>query len=86
MRRGLLGTVLITIGALSPAYLPRNSPWWRLFTELDMTGTPVRLVGSLITMGGLFLLLDAWFPAASPARGQRRRPTPTTTCGTGRSC
>ncbi len=61
VRRGLLGTVLITIGALSPAYLPRNSPWWRLFTELDMTGTPVRLVGSLITMGGLFLLLDAWF-------------------------
>jgi len=72
VRRGVLGTGLIAIGSLSPAYLPRNSPWWQLFTDWDATGTPVRLFGTTITMAGLFLLLDAWFrlrPRSSSGHG-----------------
>ena len=28
VRRGFLGTTLIFLGSLTPAYLPQNSPWW----------------------------------------------------------
>lgn len=74
VRRGFGGTGLIAIGSLSPAYLPRNSPWWQLFTDWAATGTPVRLFGTTITMAGLFLLLDAWFrlrPRASSGGSER---------------
>ncbi len=61
VRRGLLGTVLISLGSLSPAYLPRNSPWWQMLTDAQISGWPTRLAGTVVTMVGLFLLLDAWF-------------------------
>ncbi|NLA28097.1 MAG: hypothetical protein GX875_00340, partial [Propionibacterium sp.] len=61
VRRGFYGTVLITLGALSPAYLPRNSPWWQLLSNAQISGWPAKLSGTVITMAGLFLLLDAWF-------------------------
>lgn len=71
VRRGLIGTVLIALGSLSPAYLPRNSPWWQMLTDAQISGWPTRLAGTVVTMAGLFILLDAWFrlrprPGASP--------------------
>lgn len=61
VRRGFYGTLLITLGAFSPAYLPRNSPWWQMLSDADVSGWPAKLTGTLLTMVGLFLLLDAWF-------------------------
>lgn len=61
VRRGFYGTLLITLGAFSPAYLPRNSPWWQMLTDAQISGWPAKLAGTLFTMVGLFLLLDAWF-------------------------
>ncbi len=61
VRRGFWGTSLIALGSLTPAYLPQNSPWWRLLRWLHLTGTPARLGGTLLVMAGLALLVDAWF-------------------------
>ncbi len=58
VRRGLIGTALITLGALSPAYLPRNSALWHIQDKVG--GWPSQLGGTLVTMLGLVLLLDAW--------------------------
>lgn len=71
VRLGLVGTSLIAVGSLSPAYLPRNSLWWQALSDAQISGWPTRLAGTLVTMAGLFLLLDAWFrlrprPGASP--------------------
>lgn len=71
VRRGFLGTVLIALGSLSPAYLPRNSLWWQMLSDAQVSGWPIRLVGTVVTMAGLLLLLDAWFrlrprPGSSP--------------------
>lgn len=61
VRRGLYGTLLIALGTISPAYLPRSSPWWTLLSSFRLEGAPAKLVGTLVTMGGLLLLMDAWF-------------------------
>lgn len=61
VRRGFWGTLLITLGSLTPAYLPQNSPWWRVLRPLHITGTPARLGGTMLVMAGLALLVDAWF-------------------------
>lgn len=61
VRRGAYGTLLISLGSLTPAYLPQNSPWWRMLRFAHLTGTPARIGGTLLVMAGLALLVDAWF-------------------------
>ncbi|MCL2653860.1 MAG: polyprenol phosphomannose-dependent alpha 1,6 mannosyltransferase MptB, partial [Propionibacteriaceae bacterium] len=61
VRQGLVGTFLIAVGALSPAYLPRVSPWWAWLTPLHANGTVWRIGGTLLTMLGALVLVDAWF-------------------------
>lgn len=61
VRRGLAGTFCITLGALSPAYLPYSSPLWRWLTALHATGPVWRISGTVLTMLGALLLVDAWF-------------------------
>ena len=61
VRLGLLGTFLIALGALSPAYLPRASSWWQWLTPLHANGTAWRVGGTILTMLGALLLVDAWF-------------------------
>ncbi|SER94112.1 alpha-1,6-mannosyltransferase/alpha-1,6-mannosyltransferase [Propionibacterium cyclohexanicum] len=61
VRRGLIGTMLIALGTISPAYLPRNSPWWTLLSSWRIEGAPAKIAGTVVTMGGLLLLMDAWF-------------------------
>ena len=60
VRRGFWGTLLISLGALSPAYLPRSSPWWQLLDTINATGSIAKLVGTIITMLGAMMLVDAW--------------------------
>ena len=52
VRRGAYGTTLIALGSLTPAYLPQNSPWWRMLRWLHLTGTPARILGTLLVMAG----------------------------------
>ncbi|MGV8848971.1 MAG: polyprenol phosphomannose-dependent alpha 1,6 mannosyltransferase MptB [Propionibacteriaceae bacterium] len=60
-RIGLLGTFLILLGSLTPAYLPQNSPWWGPLRAVHLDTTPVRIIGTLILLTGIGLLVDAWF-------------------------
>lgn len=61
VRRGLYGTLLIALGTLTPAYLPRSTPWWTLLASLRLEGAPAKIGGTIVTMIGLLLLTDAWF-------------------------
>lgn len=70
VRRGLLATILISLGALSPAYLPRSTPLWRILDGWQLTGTGMRIAGTLATMGGMLLLVDAWFKLRPRPGGQ----------------
>jgi len=77
VKQGLLGTFLIAVGALSPAYLPRVSPWWVWLTPLHANGTAWRVGGTVLTMLGALVLVDAWFrlrPAS--LRDEPDRPWP----------
>ena len=68
VRRGFYGTLLIGLGALSPAYLPLSSPFWALFANAQSLATspPVKVVGTALTMVGALLLVDAWFRLRPP--------------------
>ena len=61
-RRGFFGTLLIAIGSLSPAFLPRSSPFWAIFANAQSLATSpvVRLVGTGLAMAGALLLVSAW--------------------------
>lgn len=60
VRRGCYGSALIALGAFSPAYLPRSSPFWRMLAAINAEGTPAKVIGTLVTVLGAFLLVDAW--------------------------
>ena len=61
-RTGMLGTFLIVVGSLTPAYLPQNSPWWGPLRALHLDNNGlVKVIGTLILLTGLGLLVDAWF-------------------------
>lgn len=57
---GLVGTILITAGSLTPAYLPLNSPWWSRLNEAGLRGSTWRIVGTLLVLVGVGLLVDSW--------------------------
>lgn len=61
VRRGTLGTGLIAIGSLTPAYLPRNSPWWPLMRWAHLDNAPARFVFNLLVLLGVALLVQGWF-------------------------
>ncbi|HHV21430.1 MAG TPA: polyprenol phosphomannose-dependent alpha 1,6 mannosyltransferase MptB [Propionibacterium sp.] len=61
VRRGMIGCLLIAIGGLSPAFLPANSPWWRVlgaFREYSWLGPTL---GTVAALTGVLLVMDAWF-------------------------
>ncbi len=61
VRTGLLGTVLIVLGSLTPAYLPQNSPWWGPLRALHLSNTPVKILGTVAVIAGIGLLVEGWF-------------------------
>lgn len=60
VRWGLVASVLIVLGSLTPAYLPQNSPWWPPVRALHLDGTPGKIGGTVLVLGGLGLLTQAW--------------------------
>ena len=70
---GFLGSLGILAGSLSPAYLPQASPMWDVLRNLGIAGDTTKIVGTVTTLVGLVLLLEAWFrlrPARRRAMGQ----------------
>lgn len=70
---GFLGSLGILLGSLSPAYLPQASPIWDALRALRIDGPTTRWIGTILTLLGLMLLLEAWFrlrPARRRAKGQ----------------
>jgi len=58
---GLLGVVIIVIGSLTPAYLPQASPVWPFLRTIGLAGEVGRISGTVLTVSGVFLVIDAWF-------------------------
>lgn len=61
VRRGLLGSALIAIGSLTPAYLPQNSPWWEPMRALGLDNWWTNAFGTALVVTGVALLVEAWF-------------------------
>ncbi|MDO5066625.1 MAG: polyprenol phosphomannose-dependent alpha 1,6 mannosyltransferase MptB [Propionibacteriaceae bacterium] len=73
VRFGLLGSVLLVLGSLTPAYLPQVSPLTRFMASLGFDGPVFKWAGTVLTMLGLGLLMEFWLrirPARREARGQ----------------
>lgn len=61
VRRGMLGSLLMAIGGLSPAFLPENSPWWKVFGAFRDWTWLGPTVGTIAALAGVLLVMDAWF-------------------------
>ncbi|MDR1212785.1 MAG: polyprenol phosphomannose-dependent alpha 1,6 mannosyltransferase MptB [Propionibacteriaceae bacterium] len=72
VRRGFCGTLAITVGSLTPAYLPQSSPLWQPLRAAHLDGPAVKLIGTVIVLAGLWCLVDGWF------RLRRDEPGPAT--------
>ena len=68
---GFIGSVCILLGSLSPAYLPQASPVWDVLYSMRLAGPIARWGGTILTLLGLFLLVEAWL-RLRPARRQAR--------------
>lgn len=61
VKRGFLGTCLLFLGSLTPAYLPQNSPWWEPMRALGLDNWPAKAFGTALVVVGVALLVEAWF-------------------------
>lgn len=60
VRRGMVGTALISLGGLSPAFLPDNSPWWKVLGLFRQYAWLWPGIGTLAALAGVLLVMDAW--------------------------
>ncbi|GAB3624595.1 alpha-(1-_6)-mannopyranosyltransferase A [Mariniluteicoccus endophyticus] len=60
VRRGMLGTLLIALGSLTPAFLPENSPWWNVLGMFEGFKWVLPIPGTLVTLVGIVLIMDSW--------------------------
>lgn len=58
---GLLGTSLLAVGSLSPAYLPQASPYWPVMRALGLDTWGARAFATVLVIGAVALLIYAWF-------------------------
>ncbi len=61
VRRGLLGSALLVLGSLTPAYLPQASPLWSALRALGLDSWWGAAAGTALVVAGVALLLEAWF-------------------------
>lgn len=58
---GLVGTTLLALGSLSPAYLPQASPYWPLMRFLGLDTWLARALATALVVGAVGLLIWAWY-------------------------
>lgn len=61
VRIGLLGTILLALGSLSPAYLPQASPYWPTMRALGLDTWLARALATVMVIGAVGLLIFAWY-------------------------
>ena len=61
VKRGVVGTSLLFVGSLTPAYLPQNSPWWAPMRGLGLDNWATSAVGTAMVVAGVVLVVEAWF-------------------------
>lgn len=61
VRGGLLGTALLALGSLTPAYLPQSSPYWEPARALNLDAPWARVLGTAMVIAAVGLLVVAWF-------------------------
>ena len=61
VRGGLLGTVLLALGSLTPAYLPQSSPYWEPARALGLDSWWAKAAGTGMVIAAVGLLMVAWF-------------------------
>lgn len=59
VRRGMIGSALIAIGSITPAFLPENSPWWALLGGIQHFWF-AKVLGTLAALAGVALIMQAW--------------------------
>lgn len=60
VRRGLMATVLLVLGSMTPAYLPQASPFWPTMRALGLEGPLAQVVGTALIVTAVALLMSAW--------------------------
>ncbi|GAB3715484.1 polyprenol phosphomannose-dependent alpha 1,6 mannosyltransferase MptB [Mariniluteicoccus flavus] len=60
VRRGMIGTFLIALGSVTPAFLPANSPWWKVLGIFRRASWLAPSIGTLVTLVGIVLVMEAW--------------------------
>ncbi len=58
---GLVGSILLGLGSLSPAYLPQASPYWPFMRMLGLDSWLARALSTVMVIGAVALLLIAWY-------------------------
>lgn len=61
VQMGLVGTVLLALGSLSPAYLPQASPYWPFMRSLGLDTWLARALATAMVIGAVALLIVAWY-------------------------
>lgn len=72
---GFVGSLCVLAGSVSPAYLPQASPMWDVLYAMRLAGPIARWAGTILTLIGLFLLVEVWLrlrPARRQVRGQKQ--------------
>ena len=70
---GFAASCFILLGSLSPAYLPQASPIWNWLPRTGVGLEIIRWTGTVSTLLGLFLMLEAWFRLRPSARARMGR-------------
>lgn len=61
VRWGLVATVLLFLGSLTPAYLPQASPWWIPLRAIGADNDVTKVIGTIMVLAAVALLVRSWF-------------------------
>lgn len=59
--QGAVGTSLLAVGSISPAYLPQASPYWGPMRALGLDTWAAKALATALVIAAVALLIRAWF-------------------------